>query len=154
MICNKAVVSGGSAGGYTIQRLLTFYPDLFSAGASHFGIGNLVTLQKLTHKYESHYLEQLIGGTLETDLHEYEDRSPIKHLSKLKSPKIIFQGSEDKVVPPENSREMAEILKQKGIPYEYYEYSGEGHGFRQKENLVDSLEKESLFFKKTLKTSN
>lgn len=64
---------------------------------------------------------------------------------------IIFQGSDDKVVPPENSREMAEILKSKGIPYEYYEYPGEDHGFRKKENLVDSLEKEALFFKKILK---
>lgn len=153
LISEKAVVSGGSAGGYTVQRLLTFYPDLFSAGASHFGIGNLVTLQKLTHKYESHYLEQLIGGNLETNLHEYEDRSPINHLSKLKSPMIIFQGSDDKVVPPENSREIADILKKKGITYEYYEYPGEDHGFRKKENLVDSLSKEALFFKKILKSS-
>ncbi len=152
LISDKAVVSGGSAGGYTVQRLLTFYPELFSTGASHFGIGNLVTLQKLTHKYESHYLEQLIGGTLETNLREYEDRSPINHLSKLKSPMIIFQGSDDKVVPPENSREMADILKKKGITYEYYEYPGEGHGFRKKENLVDSLEKEAVFFKKVLKS--
>lgn len=151
LISSKAVVSGGSAGGYTVQRLLTFYPDLFSTGASHFGIGNLVTLQKLTHKYESHYLERLIGGTLKTNLREYEDRSPINHLSKLKSPMIIFQGSDDKVVPPENSREMAEILKKKSIAYEYYEYPGEDHGFRKKENLVDSLEKEAAFFKKILK---
>ncbi len=151
LISDKAVVSGGSAGGYTVQRLLTFYPDLFSTGASHFGIGNLVTLQKLTHKYESHYLERLIGGTLDTNLREYENRSPINHLSKLKSPMIIFQGSDDKVVPPENSREMADILKKKGVPYEYYEYPGEDHGFRKKENLVDSLDKEALFFKKILK---
>jgi len=151
-ISDKAVVSGGSAGGYTVQRLLTFYPDLFSTGASHFGIGNLVTLQKLTHKYESHYLEQLIGGTLENNLPEYENRSPINHLQHLKCPMIIFQGSEDKVVPPENSREMAEILKSKGIPYEYYEFPEEAHGFRKKENLITALEKEAQFFKKTLKS--
>lgn len=151
-ISGKAVVSGGSAGGYTVQRLLTSYPELFAAGASHFGIGNLVTLQKLTHKYESHYLEQLIGGTLETNLKEYEDRSPINHLGKLKSPMIIFQGSDDKVVPPENSREMAEILKKKGIRYAYHEYPGEDHGFRKKENLVDSVEKEASFFKSVLKS--
>lgn len=151
LISDKAVVSGGSAGGYTVQRLLTFYPDLFSTGASYFGIGNLVTLQKLTHKYESHYLERLIGGTLETNLREYQDRSPINHLSQLRSPMIIFQGSDDRVVPPENSREMADILKKKGIPYEYYEYPGESHGFRKKENLVDSLDKEAQFFKRILK---
>lgn len=150
LISDQAVVSGGSAGGYTVQRLLTFYPDLFSAGASHFGIGNLVTLQKLTHKYESRYLEGLIGGTLESNQREYEDRSPINHLDKLKSPMILFQGLEDKVVPPENSREMAEILKRKGIAYEHYEYPGEEHGFRSKKNLVDSLEKEAAFFKRVL----
>ncbi len=153
-ISGQAVVSGGSAGGYSVQRLLTFYPDLFSAGASHYGIGNLVTLQQLTHKFESHYLEQLIGGTLSNNKKEYEGRSPINHLDKLKSPMIIFQGSDDKVVPPENSREMAEILKKKGIHHEYYEYPGEDHGFRKKENLIDSLEKESLFFKNILNAKN
>ncbi|MGZ3723431.1 MAG: alpha/beta hydrolase family protein, partial [Bdellovibrionales bacterium] len=150
-ISGQAVVSGGSAGGYSVQRLLTFYPDLFAAGASHFGIGNLVTLQKLTHKYESHFLEQLIGGTLKTNLKEYQDRSPINHLEKIKSPMIIFQGSDDKVVPPENSREMAAILEKKGVRHEYYEYPGEDHGFRKKENLVDSLQKEAAFFKSVLK---
>lgn len=150
-IGSAAVVSGGSAGGYTVQRLLTYYPDLFATGASHFGIGNLVTLQKLTHKYESHYLEQLIGGTLETNLAEYNARSPINHLDQLKAPMIIFQGSDDKVVPPENSREMAAILKKKGITHEYYEYPGEGHGFRKKENMIDSQNKESAFFKRVLR---
>lgn len=150
MISEKAVVSGGSAGGYTVQRLLTFYPDLFAVGASHFGIGNLVTLQRLTHKFESRYLQQLIGGTLENNLKEYEERSPIHHLSQLKSPMIIFQGSEDKVVPPENSREMAAVLKEKGIRHEYYEYPGEAHGFRRKENLVHSLKQEAAFFKAIL----
>lgn len=153
LVGGNAVVSGGSAGGYTVQRLLTFYPELFAAGASHFGIGNLITLQKLTHKFESHYLEQLIGGTLETNLKEYENRSPINHLNSLKSPMIIFQGSDDKVVPPENSREMAEILKKKGIHHEYYEYQGEGHGFRKMENLIESLNREALFFKSVLGTS-
>jgi dipeptidyl aminopeptidase/acylaminoacyl peptidase len=148
LISSTAFVSGGSAGGYSVQRLLTYYPDLFQGGASHFGIGNLITLQKLTHKYESHYLSQLIGGTLKTNLKEYKDRSPINHLNKLKAPMIIFQGAEDKVVPPENSREMAEILKKRGVYHEYYEYPEEGHGFRNKDNLIHSLSKEAAFFKK------
>jgi dipeptidyl aminopeptidase/acylaminoacyl peptidase len=149
-VSGKSVISGGSAGGYTVQRVLTYYPELFAAGSSHFGIGNLVTLQKLTHKFEAHYLEQLIGGTLENNLKEYEARSPINHLSNLKAPMIIFQGTEDKVVPPENSREMAEILKKKGIPYEYYEYPDEGHGFRKKENLIATITREASFFKRVL----
>lgn len=150
MIGELAVVSGGSAGGYTVQRLLTFFPDLFAAGASHFGIGNLVTLQLLTHKFESRYLEGLIGGPIATHRDEFAARSPINHLENLKSPMIIFQGADDKVVPPENSREMAEILAKKGIRHEYHEYAGEGHGFRLKDNLIDSLQKESAFFKRIL----
>jgi len=150
LIGDKAVVSGGSAGGYTVQRLLTFFPDMFAAGASHFGIGNLVTLQNLTHKFESRYLEGLLGGPMATHRAIFEERSPINHLDNLKSPMIIFQGSEDKVVPPENSREMAMILARKKIMHEYHEYKGEGHGFRQKENLVDSLTREASFFKKIL----
>ncbi len=149
-IGDKGFVSGGSAGGYSVQRLLTYYPELFQGGASHFGIGNLVTLQKLTHKFESRYLVQLIGGTLETNRKEYEERSPIHHLDKLAAPMIIFQGSEDKVVPPENSREMAEILRKRGIYHEYYEYEGEGHGFLKEENMVDALTKEARFFKRIL----
>lgn len=150
MIGDKAVVSGGSAGGYTVQRLLTIFPEMFAAGASYFGIGNLVTLQNLTHKFESRYLEGLLGGPMNTHRQVFEDRSPINHLVNLKSPMIIFQGSEDKVVPPENSREMAEILASKHIRHEYYEYPTEAHGFRQKANLVDSLEKEAVFFRKVL----
>ncbi|MBU1105682.1 MAG: prolyl oligopeptidase family serine peptidase [Candidatus Riflebacteria bacterium] len=150
LIGDKAVVSGGSAGGYTVQRLLTHFPDLFATGASHFGIGNLVTLQNLTHKFESRYLEGLLGGPMTTHRHVFEERSPINHLENLKSPMIIFQGSEDRVVPPENSREVAEILARKKIMHEYHEYEGEGHGFRQKINLVDSLEKEAGFFLKVL----
>ena len=154
MIGAQAVVSGGSAGGYTVQRLLTQFPEMFATGASYFGIGNLVTLQNLTHKFEARYLEGLLGGPMTTHRQVFEDRSPINHLEKLKSPMIIFQGSEDKVVPPENSREMAEILARKKITHEYYEYPEEGHGFRQKANLVDSLEKEAAFFKKILQQNN
>ncbi len=150
LISDQAVVSGGSAGGYTVQRLLTYYPDLFAAGASYYGVANLVTLQKLVHKFESHYIAELVGGTLEADPKDFYDRSPINHLNQLKAPMIIFQGSDDKVVAPENSREIARLLKSKGIEYEYYEYPGEAHGFRKKENLVDSLEKESQFFKRIL----
>lgn len=151
LISNRAFVSGQSAGGYSVQRLLTRYPGLFQGGASHFGIGNLVTLQHLTHKFESHYLVQLIGDTLEANKKEYEARSPINHLEKLIAPMIIFQGSEDKIVPPENSREMAAILRKRGIYHEYYEYEGEDHGFQKKENLVNALTQEATFFKKVLK---
>jgi dipeptidyl aminopeptidase/acylaminoacyl peptidase len=147
VIMNKVAITGGSAGGYTVQRALTSIPDLFQVGGSHFGIGNLLTLKKLTHKFESKYLDLLIGE----EEQRFIDRSPVNHLDKLKAPMIIFQGLDDKVVPPELSREIAEILKQKGIKSEYIEYPGEGHGFRQLDNKVDSLKKESIFFKEVLK---
>ena len=148
IISNKVAITGGSAGGYTVQRSLTAKPDLFQVGASHFGIGNLETLVQLTHKFESKYINRIVGD----DPQQLKDRSPINNLDNLKSPMIIFQGSDDKIVPPDVSREMAEILKEKGIKSEYIEYPGEGHGFRQLENKVDALKKESLFFKEVLKS--
>jgi dipeptidyl aminopeptidase/acylaminoacyl peptidase len=89
---------------------------------------------------------------MKTHRQVFEDRSPINHLDNLKSPMIIFQGSEDRVVPPENSREMALILARKNILHEYHEYRGEGHGFRQRENLVDSLDREAVFLRKILRS--
>ncbi len=148
---SKVAIRGGSAGGYMVQRAMTEYPELFSVGASYFGIGNLITLVKGTHKFESKYIDNLVGAKLPEGELVYKERSPIFHLDKLKSPMIIFQGSEDKIVTPDCSREMAEILKQKGIKYEYVEYEGEAHGFRTKENNVDSLKRELNFYREVFK---
>jgi len=145
---SRVAIRGGSAGGYMVQRQLTRFPDLFAVGASYFGIGNLITLVEETHKFESQYIDNLVGGKLPEAKKEYTARSPINHLNKLKAPMIIFQGSDDKIVTPENSREMAKILKEKGILHEYHEYPEEAHGFRKKENNVDSLNKEAEFYKK------
>lgn len=147
VISNQVAITGGSAGGYTVQRALTALPDLFQVGASHYGIGNLETLVKLTHKFESKYLDRIISEDIEI----IKDRSPINHLDQLKAPMIIFQGSDDKVVHPDVSREMAKILKEKGVKSDYIEYAGEGHGFRQLDNKVDALKRESAFFKEVLK---
>ncbi len=152
LVAPKVAITGGSAGGYAVQRALTLFPDTFQVGASYFGIGNLVTLTKLTHKFESRYIDWLMGASLDSIEGEeiYKERSPINHLDKLKSPMILFQGKEDKVVTPEVSREMVNVLKRKGIIYEYVEYEGEGHGFRKKESNIDSLTKEAAFFRKVL----
>ena len=151
-VAPKVAITGGSAGGYAVQRALTLYPDTFHVGASYFGIGNLITLTKLIHKFESRYIDWLMGGSLDSIEGEeiYKERSPINHLDKLKSPMILFQGKDDKVVTPEVSQEMANVLEKKGILYEYIEYEGEGHGFRKKESNIDSLTKESVFFRKVL----
>ena len=143
---------GGSAGGYAVQRALTKYPNLFKAGASYYGIGSLVTLAKLTHKFESRYLDQMIGGTLEEAKEIYEKRSPINQMAKLIAPMILFQGSDDKVVMPEVSREIVKILQEKGIKHDYVEYEGEAHGFRDKNNNIDALTKEIKFYKEILKS--
>ncbi len=91
VISKQVAITGGSAGGYTVQRALTSMPDLFQVGASHFGIGNLETLVKMTHKFESKYIDRLVGE----DINLIKERSPINHLDKLKAPMIIFQGSDD-----------------------------------------------------------
>lgn len=148
VISNQVAITGGSAGGYTVQRALTSLPDLFKVGASHFGVGNLETLAKLTHKFESRYFDMIIGEGEEI----LKERSPINHLDQLKAPMILFQGSEDRVVPPEVSREIAEVLRQKGIKTDYIEYPGESHGFRQLETKIDALNKESSFFRDVLKS--
>ncbi|NAS89014.1 hypothetical protein C4E24_04680 [ANME-1 cluster archaeon AG-394-G21] len=143
----KVAVRGGSAGGYMVQRVMTQYPDLFTAGASYYGIGNLITLVEETHKFELRYIDNLVGAKLPAGEKEYRERSPINHLDRLKAPMIIFQGTEDKIVTPECSRELARNLKERGIRYEYVEYEGESHGFRIKKNNVDSLTREFAFYR-------
>lgn len=148
---SQCFISGGSSGGYSVQRAMTLFPDLFLAGASYFGIGNLITLAKMTHKFESRYLDTLMGGTLESAPEIFHERSPINSISQLKSPMILFQGAKDKMVPPEISREMVKILNEKNIYNEYVEYPNEGHGFRDKNNIIDCFTKEMAFFKKVMK---
>ena len=147
----QVCIRGGSAGGYLVLRALTLYPDLFCAGACYYGIGNLVTLMEFTHKFEAHYLDGLLaapyhGSQSDQPGSPYYDRSPLHDLALLKSPMIVFQGLEDKVVPPELSRELVKSLKSRGIYHQYIEYPGEGHGFRNLETRIDALEKESTFF--------
>jgi len=145
---SRIAVRGGSAGGYMVQRVMTQYPDLFGAGASYYGIGNLITLVTQTHKFESRYIENLVGAKLPEGEGEYAARSPINHLGNLKAPMILFQGSADKIVTPENSREVARALRQRGIKTEYVEYEGEAHGFRIKANKIDALNKEFEFYRR------
>lgn len=150
---DQIAIRGGSAGGYTVQRCLTEFPELFKCGASYYGIGDLEILAKLTHKFESQYLAGLIGEPYPAGKALYKERSPINHLDRLKSPMIILQGSDDEIVPPEVSRQMAKALESRGIPYEYIEYPGERHGFRRKESNIDALKKEAEFYGKSLRIS-
>lgn len=141
---NRLIITGGSAGGYTTLCALTFR-DVFKAGASHFGIGDLETFVGDTHKFESRYLETLVGPYPERrDL--YKERSAINFTEQLDCPMILFQGEEDKIVPPSQSRKMYEAVKAKGLPVAYLEFEGEQHGFRQAENIKRALDAELYFY--------
>jgi dipeptidyl aminopeptidase/acylaminoacyl peptidase len=137
---DRVAIRGGSAGGFTTLAALTS-TDTFRAGASHYGIGDLQALASDTHKFESRYLDGLLG---EPDA--LIERSPVHHLDRFNCPVIFFQGSEDKVVPPNQSQMMAAALRKKGIPVAYLEFQGEGHGFRVADNIVCATESEYAFF--------
>ena len=139
----RLAISGGSAGGYTTLCALTFRDD-FKAGASYYGVSDLEALATETHKFESRYLDRLIGPYPERrDL--YLARSPIHFVEKLSCPVIFFQGIEDKVVPPDQARLMAEALRRRGLPVALLLFEGEQHGFRRAENIRRALDAELTF---------
>ncbi|HWU36768.1 MAG TPA: S9 family peptidase, partial [Candidatus Acidoferrum sp.] len=141
---SRLAVRGGSAGGYTTLACLTFR-NVFAAGASHYGVSDLELLAQDTHKFESHYLDTLIGPYPERrDL--YLARSPLHHMEGLSRPVIFFQGLDDKVVPPNQAVLMYEALRNRGIPTAYVPFEGEQHGFRKAENICRALEGELYFF--------
>jgi dipeptidyl aminopeptidase/acylaminoacyl peptidase len=141
---NRLAIRGGSAGGYTTLCALTFR-DVFKAGASHYGISDLEALAKDTHKFESRYLDRLIGPYPERrDL--YVQRSPIHFTERLSCPMIIFQGLEDKVVPPNQAEKMVAAVRSKKLPVAYLTFEGEQHGVRKAENIKRVLEAEIYFY--------
>jgi len=141
---SRLIIRGGSAGGYTTLAALTF-KDTFNAGASYFGVSNPVTLTEHTHKFESRYLDKLIGPYPE-DEYLYTKRSPLNHAENLTSPVIFLQGEEDKVVPPEQAELMYNSLKTRGIPTAYLLFPNEQHGFRQEQNIKRAQEAELYFY--------
>ncbi|MEM7333786.1 MAG: S9 family peptidase [Chloroflexota bacterium] len=143
---NKLAIKGGSAGGYTTLSALTFF-DTFTAGASHYGISDVEALAKETHKFESRYLDRLIAPYPEGKA-IYEERSPIHHVDKINCPVILFQGLEDKVVPPNQAEMLFGAVKAKGLPVAYVPFEGEGHGFRQAPNIKRALDGELFFYGK------
>jgi dipeptidyl aminopeptidase/acylaminoacyl peptidase len=141
---DRLMITGGSAGGYTTLCALTF-TDTFAAGASHYGVSDLEELAKETHKFESRYLDRLIGPYPERADH-YRERSPIHHTQKLSCPVIFFQGLEDEVVPKEQAETMFAALREKGLPVAYVPFEGEQHGFRRAENITRALDGELYFY--------
>jgi dipeptidyl aminopeptidase/acylaminoacyl peptidase len=144
----RLAIRGGSAGGYTTLAALTFR-SFFKAGASYYGVSDLESLARDTHKFESHYEDILVGPYPERrDL--YIERSPINSVELLSCPVIFFQGTEDKIVPPSQSEMMVEALRRKGIPVAYLLFEHEQHGFRQASSIRRSLEAELYFYSKIL----
>jgi dipeptidyl aminopeptidase/acylaminoacyl peptidase len=141
----RLIIRGGSAGGYTTLAALTFRPEVFAAGASYYGICDLEVLARDTHKFESRYLDTLVGPY--PDAREtYRARSPVHFVDRLSCALILFQGLEDKVVPPNQSEMMAAAVRAKGLPVAYLAFAGEQHGFRRAGTISRSLEAELYFY--------
>lgn len=140
----RVAIRGGSAGGFTTLGALTF-TDVFTAGCSLYGIGDLAVLAGDNHKFESRYMDGLVAPFPNP---VYAERSPINHIDQLSAPMILLQGLEDRVVPPNQARAMAEAVAAKGLEVELIEFEGEGHGFRKTANRVRALEAELAFYQR------
>jgi dipeptidyl aminopeptidase/acylaminoacyl peptidase len=140
----RAVITGGSAGGYTVLAALALR-DVFRGGASYYGVSDVAALARDTHKFESRYLDWLIGPYPQEEA-RYRERSPLYHADRLSKPVIFFQGSEDAVVPPNQTEVMVETLRRNGNAVGYFLFVGEQHGFRQAANIKRCLDAELTFY--------
>ncbi|TFY67500.1 hypothetical protein EVJ58_g1580 [Rhodofomes roseus] len=147
---NRSVIRGGSAGGFTTLAAICFKSDAFAAATSLYGIADLRSLAKETHKFESHYLEKLVGGTLEEVPEVYEQRSPIFHADNIKTPLLVLQGAIDRVVPPDQAEVIVKAIKERHGRVEYTVFEGEGHGWRKAETIKAALEQELQFYEDVL----
>jgi dipeptidyl aminopeptidase/acylaminoacyl peptidase len=145
-----AFISGGSAGGFTVLSALAF-TAAFRGGASYYGVGDLDGLFETTHKFESRYGHWLFGPQQDPATRRLiEQRSPLRHAHRIRCPVIFFQGGEDRIVPPDQSRQMYAALRANGVPTAYLEFPEEGHGFRRAENVTAALEAELAFYCRVL----
>lgn len=143
---SRLAIIGGSAGGYLVLNALVHHPGLFKAGINLFGVSNLFNLAMDTHKFESRYLDSMVGPLPEA-AERYRKFSPIYHADRIRDPLAIFQGAEDVVVPPDQSKDIVAVLQRNGVPHIYREYEGEGHGFRKAETNIDFLEQTERFLR-------
>lgn len=145
---DRLCIRGGSAGGYTTLCALAFH-DVFNAGASYYGVADLETLATDTHKFESRYLDSMIGPYPEAAA-TYKERSPIHFTDQISAAVIVFQGLEDQVVPPAQAEQMVAALQANNLPHTYMPLEGEQHGFRRSENIIATLEAELSFYGQVL----
>jgi dipeptidyl aminopeptidase/acylaminoacyl peptidase len=140
----RTAISGGSAGGYTVLNALSS-SDVFKAGADYYGVSDIAALAQDTHKFESRYLDSLIGP-FPAAKSVYESRSPLNHLDGFKVPLIVLQGADDPVVPPNQSERIVDALRKRGVPVAYLLFPGESHGFRKPDNTTRALQAELSFY--------
>jgi dipeptidyl aminopeptidase/acylaminoacyl peptidase len=146
---NRLCIRGGSAGGFTTLAALARDDTPFAAGADHFGVADLEALAADTHKFESRYLDRLVGPYPQArDI--YVERSPIHHVDRFTRPLIVLQGAEDEVVPPNQSEMIVDALRARGTPVAYLLFEGEQHGFRRAENIRRALDAELSFYAQVL----
>jgi len=144
----RLLISGGSAGGWTTLCALTFR-DVFATGSSYFGVSDLEPFAETTHKFESRYLDALVGPWPEAAA-LWAERSPVRHAEDMSSPLLILQGDEDEVVPPAQAEVIVRALESRGLPYAYLLFEGEQHGFRKVESISRGLSGELTFYGKIL----
>jgi dipeptidyl aminopeptidase/acylaminoacyl peptidase len=144
---HRVAVVGGSAGGMTVLLLCALHGDVVRAGVSLFGVTDLFELARTTHRFESRYLDALIGK-LPATADRYRERSPISHAHEIAVPVLVLQGDEDKAVPKPQADAMVEAMRSAGAPVEYHVYEGEGHGFRKLENVIDEINRTEAFLTK------
>ena len=139
----RLAIEGGSSGGYTALAALAFR-DVFAAGISYFGVGDLEALARDTHKFEARYLDGLVGPYPEAGA-VYRQRSPVHYLDEISCPVLVLQGLDDKIVPPAQAEAIVAALAANHIPHAYLAFAGEGHGFRGADAIRRSLEGELSF---------
>ncbi len=145
----RMVIMGGSAGGLVVLSALATYPDVFAAGINLFGVSDYASLATDTHKFESRYLDTLVGPYPKLKK-LYAARSPINHVDKIIAPLLTLQGEDDKIVPPSQSERIVKALRARKVPVAYATFAGEGHGFRRKAAKQKSLELQMSFLAQVL----
>jgi dipeptidyl aminopeptidase/acylaminoacyl peptidase len=145
---SRMVITGGSAGGWTVLCALAFH-DVFAAGADHFGVADLSGFMDDTHKFESRYNDWLVGALPEAEA-LWHERSPVNHADEIRAPVIVLQGEEDRVVPPSQSEKIVAGLERSGVPHAYLTFPGEQHGFRRAETVRRVMDAQLSFYAQVL----
>jgi dipeptidyl aminopeptidase/acylaminoacyl peptidase len=145
----RVAASGGSAGALTVLLLCAHHGDLVHAGISMYGVTDLFALAETTHRFESRYLDRLVG-VLPDDADRYRDRSAVTHATAIHVPLLVLQGDADRVVPPEQARRLVDAARDAGATVEAHVYAGEGHGWSRPETVVDVYTRTDAFLRRAI----